>query len=962
MNALKTLSAASVSLLCVTAGLAQNAQTTVSVDAKANQHSINPGIYGVSFGSTNDLDMLNAPLNRWGGNSTTRYNWQIDAHSAGADWYFETYPDSNGTLAGWPDSFISTTRAEAGAEPLLTVPMIDWLANLGPNRTTLEGFSVKKYGPQTATDPYNPDAGNGISKATGEDITGNNPKDTGVPNSPNIQQSWIQYNVKTYGPSTTSSGIKYYLLDNEPSLWDSTHRDVHPNPVTYAELLTKLEATIKAIRAADPNAKIGGFEEWTWWAMYESGFDQKNGISAANSDYNTHNKTYYYPWLLQQLYAYQKSSGVRMLDMLTAHCYNQAPANSDDSATGQQIRNQETRILWDPNYVSQSWMGGLGINGGVLDWIPTMKAWLNQYYPGLEIGCTEYNWGDEPNLNGATAQADVLGIYGREGLDFATRWTVAENTSTTPPTPYVTYLASQIYRNYDGEKSGFGDNSVYATVADPDNLSAFAAQRSSDDALTLMVINKQQGSTPVVLNVANWKSGATAQVWQINSASQTSITQLGNATVTNNQIWTTVPSQSITLFVIPGNGPVAFGSAATVSPSTVVQGKSTNINITLTSGQTISNANILLQIFDSKNNKVASNTWSGQNLTAGASVPLAYTWSVPAGQTPGNYSVQLGVFNSGWSDTYYWNAALSTVTVSSSANSGPPVFTSSGTATPNSQAAGKQISFAFSVTQTSGANLVAGNVLLQVFDAKGNTVLTNVWSSQNFSSNETESYTYDWTVPSTLAAGSYTAELGVFNSSWSTDYYWNADLASITITSGGGGVPQFTSSGTASRTVLTQGLPTSFSITVQETGGSAVSNSNVELQVFDSKGNAVMTNVWSGQNFSSGQSQTYSYNWDVPASVADGSYTAELGVFDSGWKTNYSWNGNLASIIVSIPGDVNGDGVVNCADIAVVKTAFGTQVGQPGYNANADVNNDGVVNIIDESIVARHLPSGTRCQ
>ena len=55
----------------------------------------------------------------------------------------------------------------------------------------------------------------------------------------------------------------------------------------------------------------------------------------------------------------------------------------------------------------------------------------------------------------------------------------------------------EIYRNYDGNLSTFGDTSVSAAVANPDYLSSFAAVRSSDGALTVMVINKQQGSTPV---------------------------------------------------------------------------------------------------------------------------------------------------------------------------------------------------------------------------------------------------------------------------------------------------------------------------------------------------------------------------------------------------------------------------------------------------------------------------------
>ena len=89
---------------------------------------------------------------------------------------------------------------------------------------------MKKYGPQTATDPYNSDAGNGVSSATGQDITGNNPLDTGVANTSAIQQGWLQHFVSTYGSATTSTGIKYYILDNEPSLWYQTQRDVHPNP------------------------------------------------------------------------------------------------------------------------------------------------------------------------------------------------------------------------------------------------------------------------------------------------------------------------------------------------------------------------------------------------------------------------------------------------------------------------------------------------------------------------------------------------------------------------------------------------------------------------------------------------------------------------------------------------------------------------------------------------------------
>ena len=152
-----------------------------------------------------------------------------------------------------------------------------------------------------------------------------------------------------------------------------------------------------------------------------------------------------------------------------------------------------------------------------------MKGWVATYYPGTKIGITEYNWGAEGHINGATAQADILGIFGREGLDLATRWT-------TPATGSPAYNAMKMYRNYDGNKSTFGDTSVSASGPNPDNVSTFAAIRSTDGALTIMVINKQL-ATPIspTINLANFLPGASAQVWQLTSAN--TITHLSNVAV-----------------------------------------------------------------------------------------------------------------------------------------------------------------------------------------------------------------------------------------------------------------------------------------------------------------------------------------------------------------------------------------------------------------------------------------------
>jgi virginiamycin B lyase len=65
--------------------------------------------------------------------------------------------------------------------------------------------------------------------------------------------------------------------------------------------------------------------------------------------------------------------------------------------------------------------------------------------------------------------------------------------------------------------------------------------------------------------------------------------------------------------------------------------------------------------------------------------------------------------------------------------------------------------------------------------------------------------------------------------------------------------------------------------------------------------------------------------------------------------------------VAEAPGDLNGDGAVNCADINVVMASFGKTVGQPGYNPVADVNHDGIVNVKDLSWVSQYLPPGTQC-
>jgi hypothetical protein len=535
MSVNRFATALSVLLLTTTAALATNPAVTVAIDATANRHAINPNIYGVAFASKADLAALNAPLNRMGGNSMTDYNWAQNAQNLAQDWYYESYPESSGTPGKEADDFISDSKAQ-GAQPMLTIPLAGWVARLGSNRSILPAFSVKKYGAQCDVDPYDKDAGDGFLPDCSTPIASNDPSDAYIKDSTKLEQKWLQHLTQTWGKSK-AGGVPYYLMDNEPSIWFSTHRDIHPIGPHADEYRDKVIAESAAIKKLDPNAKIVAPEEWGWEAYFYSGYDQQYAAEHGYCCWPDHEGMQggmdYIPWLLNQW----KAAG-HPVDVLSVHYYPQSGEDSNDTSTKTQLlRNESTRELWDPNYKSKSWIADkIGL-------IPRLKGWIDdQYYAGTPVAITEYNWGAENHINGATTQADIYGIFGREGLDMATRWTV-------PGESTPTFKAMQMYRNYDGANSAFGDTSISASAPSPDDLSAFAALRK-DKTMTVMVVAKDlSGSTPVTLQLGHFKKAGTAQVWRLTAGN--AIQRVSDIAWSKGKLADTVPSPSVTLYVLP---------------------------------------------------------------------------------------------------------------------------------------------------------------------------------------------------------------------------------------------------------------------------------------------------------------------------------------------------------------------------------------------------------------------------
>lgn len=445
----------------------------LAVDCKAEDRPISPYIYGIAGGGDQVWGKLQTAT-RWGGNRTSRYNWQNGNTNTGSDWFFQNHHDG-----GYTD-FLDRNRRH-GLLGAITIPMLGWVAK--DDRSS--GFPVSKLGPQKATDQWRPDSGNGL-RPDGTPIAPGPPTETSVPAPPELMARWVQAMVKP-SRGTSERGVQVFFLDNEPELWNHTHRDVHPDPLTYDELLDRTLRYGSAIRGADPKGLIAGPAAWGWSAYFYSAKDLAEGADKA-PDRRAHGNVPLVPWYLRQLADHEKRTGQRLLDILDLHYYPQAQgvySDATDTATAA-LRIRSTRSLWDPTYKDESWISD------TVRLIPRMKEWVAENYPGLATSIGEYNFGAEKHISGALALAEALGRFGTTGLDYAFYWTV-------PPENSPAYWAFRAYRDFDGKGARFLDRSVATRMAQ--DVSLFASRDATGKHMVLIALNLSP-DLPVEANIA----------------------------------------------------------------------------------------------------------------------------------------------------------------------------------------------------------------------------------------------------------------------------------------------------------------------------------------------------------------------------------------------------------------------------------------------------------------------------
>ncbi|HEV8551470.1 MAG TPA: glycoside hydrolase family 44 protein, partial [Polyangiaceae bacterium] len=403
---------------------------------------------------------------RIGGNPLTRLNWDLgNVWNVGSDWFFENGSGGEG-LFSWLDDAV-----EHGAKSALVVPTIGWVAK----DTTSVGFPRSKLPAQHAYDQWRPEAGDGRAP-DGKPLASLPATQTSVPATPETIGRWIRM-LRTRDERRSQESVLMYILDNEPSLWNQTHRDVHPEPVSYDELLDRTLRYGGAIRAAAPDAVIAGPAEWGWKNYFTSAKDTVAG-GDAQPDRRAHGGVPLIPWYLSKLAEQEQRTGTRILDALDVHFYPAAdgvygpPGKTDAETAAKRLR--ATRALWDPSYYDESWIRE------PIRLIPRLQEWVASSYPGRQVVLGEWSFGAEGHISGGLAIAEALGRFGQLGLDAAFNWGEIK-----PGSPAAAaYLA---YRNYDGKGARFLDWSVPTRM--DENVSLFASRSEDSKKLVLVLVN-----------------------------------------------------------------------------------------------------------------------------------------------------------------------------------------------------------------------------------------------------------------------------------------------------------------------------------------------------------------------------------------------------------------------------------------------------------------------------------------
>lgn len=509
-------------------------KTSITIDLNAEKYLISPYIYGIN--DNDGFDGVTATAIRQGGNRYTAYNWENNFSNAGADWhhYSDTYLSSSSVPADMANRLIA--KANSGNIPYRIVTL------------QMAGFvSADKNGAVTEAETAPSNRWTPVQFAKGSNFSFTPDLNDGVV----YMDEYVNHLVQKYGNAASSTGINGYSLDNEPALWAGTHPRVFPQKLTVAELLNRSIALSKAVKEIDPSSEIFGP------ALY--GFGAYVNLQSA-PDWNTIKALNGYSWFLDayldEMRKAETANGKRLLDVLDVHYYSEARGLcrvtecEDLSHTECHIaRMQAPRTLWEKRYYENSWIADW--NQAFLPILPRIKKSIDDYYPETKLAITEYGFGGNTHISGAVAQADALGIFGRDGVYLAALWHSQNNS--------FPNAAINLFTNYDGKGSSFGNTGIKADVKvedrssdkiNRDELCSVYASLNSENKLTMIVTNKSAlNNQEITVDIDNGNSYKQVVPYMI-SKEGAFIKKANPISIQNGSFIFIMPAMSVVLFAV----------------------------------------------------------------------------------------------------------------------------------------------------------------------------------------------------------------------------------------------------------------------------------------------------------------------------------------------------------------------------------------------------------------------------
>jgi hypothetical protein len=439
------------------------AAVSISVDARSGRLPISPYIYGrnndfsddpANPTSASDIALYKAVGLRMsrdnGGNNSTKYNWRRKL-SSHPDWYNNVYAHD------WGFTSQDVQKRMPGVNLLWALQLLGKAA-----RTDSANFDCWDYNQcQWTTD---------VSKnwAGGGDITKylmDWPADSTVGIFANFFSP-----VSTGGLGLDSTLLRYWNMDNEPEVWNSTHDDVVTTPLSAEAYLAKYFAVAKAARAKFPGVKLVGpvfTNEWQWYAWNNTTISGTDGTATRN-----------FCWLeyfIKRVAEEQTASGVRLLDVLDFHFY---PGTSNDHDI-----TQLHRVWFDTSY---SYPGANGVKNVSGSWddnqtreyvMERSRRWLAKYMgANNNVGFSVSEHGSLTGSANAIAlwYASVLGTFADQGATIFTPW------DWYPGQWEILHLFSNYAKSIR----------VLSTSGLDSMVSAYSSVNATGDSLTIMLVNR----------------------------------------------------------------------------------------------------------------------------------------------------------------------------------------------------------------------------------------------------------------------------------------------------------------------------------------------------------------------------------------------------------------------------------------------------------------------------------------